>query len=118
MNINRLRRIESLIRTELALLIRAESSDPALQWITVTGVKVSADLSLAKVYVVSHDESDIKQTIQYLNKKTKHFRYQLAKTTKNLRKTPELRFYYDDSISEGNRIDQLLNEITKDQNSI
>lgn len=110
MDINRIRQIESLIQAELAELMRFEITDPELQWITVTSVRVSADLSFAKIYVVSRDEKDTKQTIKVLNRMSKFLRHQLATKIRNLRKIPELRFYYDPSISEGNRIDQLLKE--------
>ena len=110
MDINRLKRIESLIRAELAELMRSEITDPKLRWLTITSVQVSADLSFAKIYVVSHNEKDTKQIIKILNQLSKSLRHQLAAKIRNLRKIPELRFYYDPSISEGNRIDQLLKE--------
>ncbi len=109
MSNNRIRRVESLIQTELATLIHNEIDDPKLQWLTVTGVRVSADLSYAKVYVVFHDEIDAEPKIDLLNQYVKPMRYQLSKIVK-LRKTPELQFFYDYSISEGNRIDALLKE--------
>lgn len=111
MDINRIKRIESLMQNELAKIIHLELTDPKLQWITITGVKVSRDLSIAKVYVVSRNETDAEQTIKLLNQKAKPLRYQLAKEITTLRKMPELRFYYDHSISEGNKIEQLLKEI-------
>jgi len=108
MNIHRICRIESLVQSELAKLIRDEVSE--LPWITVTGVKISNDLSFAKVYIVAHNEADITQTLKLLNQKSKLLRFQLAKVVE-LRKIPELHFYYDYSISEGNKIDRLLDQI-------
>lgn len=110
MDVNRLKRIESLIQTELAKIIHSEIEGSILQWVTITGVRVSADLSYAKIYVVFRQEADVKKTIKLLNQKSKFLRYQLSEKIRNLRKIPEIHFYYDDSIDTGNRIDQLLKE--------
>jgi ribosome-binding factor A len=112
MDIHRIHRIESLVQTELAKLIQNEISNADLPWVTVTGIKISSDLSFAKVYVVSRDETDIQQTLKLLNQKAKSLRFRLAKVVR-LRKIPELHFYYDLSISTGNRIDELLSAALK-----
>lgn len=105
---NRLERVNALIQIELSKLLRPLIESKTLPTLTtITYVKTSADLSIAKVYVVFHDETDVKPHLKILQENAKTLRYQLAQEV-NLRKTPELRFYYDDSITKGNRIDQLL----------
>lgn len=103
----RIKRIESAIQMELAQLIEREIKDPRLDMVTVTQVKVSKDLSMARIYVLLRDESKIKDNLAILNRASRFLRHRLAQII-NLRKTPELKFYYDDVISQGIRISQLL----------
>jgi len=106
-NENRLHRIESLIQEELAKIIEVEYEDLHKTLTTITGVNVSADLSFAKIYIVTHHEKGAKEIVKFLNSEQKFLRHELASQIK-LRKTPELHFYYDDSIATGERIEQLL----------
>jgi ribosome-binding factor A len=107
---NRTDRVAELLQRELATLIQQEVRDPNVGIITVTAVKVASDLSFAKVYITQLDDNKpIEQTLKALNKMTKFLRFRLANTIE-LRIIPQLRFVYDSSISEGNRLANLINE--------
>jgi len=103
-------RVAELIQRELAMLIQQEVRDPKLGLVTLTAVKVASDMSFAKVYVTQLDDSKpIADTLKVLNKLVKFFRFRLANSIQ-LRVIPQLKFVYDASISEGNRLAGLIDE--------
>jgi len=79
--------------------------------ITVTKVKVTPDLSLAKVYLSLFATSDKESLLKSVKKHTKEIRGKLGNRVKNqLRVVPELNFYLDDSLDYIENIDGLLND--------
>lgn len=112
---SRLSRVSDLIQTTLAEILRRETEELHVGMITITDVKMSPDLSFAKVYVSVLEDEKAKETIDTLNESTKAIRYQLAHAVK-LRITPDLKFYYDDSTLRGNRISSLINKALKNKN--
>ncbi len=110
-------RIADLIQKELSHLIQFSIKDPRLDMVTVSGVNVSKDLSYAKVYItVLGDDEQVAKNIQILNKAASFLRRELAKTIQ-LRITPKLKFIYDNSVSQGNRISELIDKAVSDDNS-
>lgn len=109
---SRMQRIEDLIQTALAEIMRTHASELQCGMTTITGVKVSADLSFAKVYVSVLEDEKAEEIIANLNKAKKSLRYELANTV-DLRITPDLKFYYDDSVVRGSRISSLINDAFK-----
>ena len=84
-----------------------------LGFVTFSKVIISPDLKHAKVFfgVVNKKKSIDNITIE-LNKKSKAFRKYLGKEL-TIKFTPDLKFYYDDSISHVKRIDELFGELNK-----
>lgn len=77
--------------------------------VTVTTVRVSPDLSYAKVYVSIFPSERIEATMNSLNDKNKMIRFILGKKVgKQMRIIPELRFFVDDSLDYIEKIDELL----------
>lgn len=105
-------KIGGLIQKELSTLFQKEVRTWCLgAMVSVTVVRVTPDLSLAKVYVSPFGVEDKEKVIKHLNKVTGEIRYNLAKIIRNqLRKTPELVFYHDDSYDYAKQINDLLNE--------
>jgi ribosome-binding factor A len=102
-------RIGEQIKRELADLIR-KLKDPRIGMITITDVEVSKDLSHAKVfYTVFGEEQVIKDTQDGLQHASGFLRRELGRVLK-VRITPHLHFFYDDTQTRGNRIDQLINQ--------
>ncbi len=96
------------MQRELARLIQREIRDPRLGMVTVSGVEVSRDLSVARVYVSTlGGAADAEQTLAVLQRAAGFLRGELGRCMK-LRTVPELRFRYDDSIERGNRVSRLI----------
>ncbi len=83
--------------------------------VTVTAVDCTKDLKLAKVYVSSlSKQTDRQEVLAGLKSAAGYLRGELASRL-NLRMTPELLFYYDDSMTHGAHILQLLQEVEKER---
>jgi ribosome-binding factor A len=104
-------RVGDQIRTELALLIAREVHDPGVGFLTLTRVKVTPDLQLARVYYTSlGDEKAQRETARALQRAAPFLRRQLGQRIR-LRRVPELEFFYDESIARNDRIEQILQEL-------
>lgn len=105
-------RIASQMQKELALLLQREMKDPRLGFITVNEVEVTRDLAVAKVYVtvLNADSTKIERNIALLNDAAAHLRREVGKRIR-MRSVPELRFYYDETLDTGMRMDAILNAL-------
>ena len=107
----RQRQVAELLHEEISQLIQHDTRDPRLGFVTVTGVEVTADLRLARVYVtVLGDDADAQTTLVGLASAAGYFRHVMRKTL-NLRYVPELNFKLDTSLEYGSRIENLLDVI-------
>lgn len=107
-------RVGEQIKKELSLLIQNELKDPRIGFVTVTGVEVTNDLSQAKVYLsVLGDEAQKQGSLKGLDKANGFLRSELGKRIR-LRHVPELIFKMDESIAYGSRIEKLLGDIGKE----
>ena len=103
---------EKIIERELASIL-FDSSNNKLKFVSITKVALTSDLSLATVYyTVLGNEGEIESTKEDLEKSKGYLRSSLAKKL-DLRKTPDLRFKYDESLAYGNRITQILDNLKK-----
>ena len=105
-------RVGEQIRDELsALLSRGAVHDPGIGFITLTRVKVSADLQMARVFYTSlGDDKARKETAKALARATPFLRRQIASVLR-LRRVPELAFRFDESIVHQDRIEQILRDL-------
>jgi ribosome-binding factor A len=105
-------RVGDQIRQELSeLLSRGEVHDPGIGFITLTRVKVTADLQLARVfYTTMGDEKGRKETAKALQRATPFFRRQVGGRLQ-LRRVPELEFRFDESVAHQDRIEQIIREL-------
>lgn len=106
----RQQKIADQMQRELAGLVQMELRDPRLGMVTISGVKVSSDLSHAEVYVTvlgNDSESEIKQTLDVLQRASGFLKKSLARNM-NLRQIPQLRFHFDSSALNGERMSQLI----------
>ena len=104
-------RVGDQIRTELALLIAREVHDPGVGFLTLTRVKVTPDLQIARVfYTALGDQTARRETARALERATPFLRRQLGQRIR-LRRVPELEFFYDDSIARNDRIEQILQDL-------
>lgn len=104
-------KVARLLQKELADIFRKEGSNLfGGGMITVTVVRVTPDLSLAKVYLSLFPPERSEELFEEANMQVKTIRHELGRRVKNqLRLVPELQFYIDDSIDYARRIDELLN---------
>jgi ribosome-binding factor A len=105
-------RIGEEIRQELSELLTREVKDPGIGFITITYVKVSPDLQVARAYytLMGDDDNARKQTARALERATPFLRRQIAGRLR-LRRAPELTFQFDESVEREQRIEALLQEI-------
>ncbi|NGQ94054.1 30S ribosome-binding factor RbfA [Brevibacillus sp. SYP-B805] len=112
MNKTRLSRVGEEIKKELSVLLQREMKDPRIGFVTVTGVEVTSDLQLAKVYVSIFGSAEQREaSLAGLQKAKGFLRSEIGKRVK-VRHVPDLVFKLDESIDYGNRIDSILREIS------
>ena len=108
-------RVAEMIQRKLAQIIQQEIKDPRLPRLTtVSGVKVSADLAYAKIYItVLGSEEQAEGALTILNNAASYLRTALARSVK-LRAIPQLKFVYDSSLEYGQKMSSLLNSVVPD----
>ncbi|MBQ78259.1 MAG: ribosome-binding factor A [Cellvibrionales bacterium] len=107
---SRSERVADFIKREVALLLQRELRDPRVSNANVNAVIVSRDMSMAKIYVTFFDKEtaeEAKQAIEVLNGAAGFIRSQVA-SQHSMRSTPKLRFYFDDSVRQGEHLSNLI----------
>lgn len=105
-------RVGDQIRAELSeLLTRGVVHDPGIGFITLTRVKMSPDLQLARVfYTMMGDEAARRRTAAALERATPFFKRQIGSRIR-LRRVPEVEFRFDESVAHQDRIEQILRDL-------
>ncbi len=105
----RLERLNEQIKREVSDILRSEVKDPRIGLVTVTEARVSADLSVARLYVrgLGTDEDEL---FAGLRKATAYIRRELGKRL-SVRHVPELRFEADRALEHALHIEKLLSEV-------
>ena len=107
--------LEDQVQFLVSTLIQRELRDPDLGFLTITAVRLTADRGIAKVYyTVLGDEAQAALTRKALGRAAGFLRSHLAQRLK-MRRVPELRFYPDGTIEEGNRIETLFAQIHEEE---
>lgn len=110
METTRQAKIARLLQKELSEIFRMQTAKTHGTLVSVSTVRVSPDLSIARAYLSIFPSAKAPEMIESINKSAKTIRYELAKRVRyQLRKTPELAFYLDDSLDYIENIDHLLN---------
>ena len=107
---SRSERVADFIKREVALLLQRELRDPRVINANVNAVIVSRDMSMAKIYVTFFDKEtaeEAKQAVEVLNGAAGFIRSQVA-SQHSMRSTPKLRFYFDDSVRQGEHLSNLI----------
>ena len=108
---HRVERIAEQIREELSQMLATEVSDPGVGLVTVTRVKVTADLSLARVYwTVLGETKERTDTAKALNRAVPYLRHLLSQRL-TLRRAPEIKFQYDESVAAQDRIERIIQDL-------
>ncbi len=111
MDTTRQKKISKLIQQELSMILLKRGAEFMGKMISVTVVRVTPDLGLAKVYLSFFPPDNREDALELVRQSASSLRYELGNLVKNqLRKIPELVFYIDDSLDYAARIDELLKE--------
>jgi ribosome-binding factor A len=112
MESTRQKKVSRLLQKELGSIFQRMTNELGGKMITVTTVRISPDLSVAKVYLSifpKKDEED--KTLKQIKNMTPQIRNELGKKVRNqLRIIPELNFFEDDSLDYIENIENLLND--------
>ncbi|WP_005037129.1 30S ribosome-binding factor RbfA [Holophaga foetida] len=107
--------LEDQVHFILSTLVLRDLRDPDLGFLTLTAVRLTADRGVAKVYyTVLGDEDQIKRTGKALGRANGFLRTQLAQRLR-LKKAPELRFFLDTTIEEGNKMEAIFAKIKEEE---
>ncbi len=111
MTFKRADRVADLIKAELSDILLRRIRDPRIEFVTITDVKMSADLRSAKIYFVQLGKDRLDADLEAGFEKARGFlKRELGKRLR-LRYMPEVLFLYDRSFEYGSRIDRLLLEV-------
>lgn len=99
----------SMIR-EISYILEREVKDKNIKFVTITDVKVTNDLSFAKVYFTVLNDEYKKETLKALKQASGFIRTKLCERI-DIRHMPELEFVYDESIAYGKLIEDKIKEI-------
>ena len=111
MESTRLHKIERLLQKELGDIFQKQTQVMHGVLVSVSVVRVSPDLSVAKAYLSIFPSDKSKELIEAIRANTKAIRYDLGQRVRTqLRKIPELSFFIDDSLDYIEHIDKLLRQ--------
>ncbi|MBQ9073980.1 MAG: 30S ribosome-binding factor RbfA [Muribaculaceae bacterium] len=104
-------KISRLLQKELSEIFRQQTAKTHGVLISVSAVRVSPDLSIARAYLSVFPSDKGETILANINRSAQQIRYELAQKVRyQLRKTPELTFFIDDSLDYIEHIDNLLNK--------
>lgn len=104
-------KIARLIQKELSEILRQQTAKTNGILVSVSAVRVSPDLSIARAYLSIFPSDKAKEILENINRSARTIRYELGQKVRfQLRKIPELAFHLDDSLNYIENIDHLLHE--------
>lgn len=107
----RLNKIDRLLQKELGDIFQKQTQAMHGVLVSVTAVRVSPDLSVAKAYLSIFPSDKADELIKAIRANTKSIRYDLGQRIRlQLRKIPDLTFFIDDSLDYIENIDKLLKQ--------
>lgn len=116
METTRQAKISRLLQKELSEIFRQQTAKLHGVLVSVSAVRVTPDLSIAKAYLSVFPSDKSKEILENITRSAKTIRYELAQKVRfQLRKTPELQFYLDDSLDYIKNIDHLLGKDTEEE---
>jgi ribosome-binding factor A len=112
---HRTERIAEQLREEVSQILATEVADPGVGLVTVSRVKVTPDLSLARVYwTILGDAAERKKTEKALQRAAPFVRHVLAGRV-TLRRVPEVHFQFDEGLAAHTRVEEILHELHQEE---
>ena len=107
---DRMRRVNEALREILSARIAEGLKDPRIGFVTVTAVETSPDLRHARVFVsVLGNKQERADSLAGLQRAHGVLQAEIARVA-HMKRTPELKFVYDETVEKGMRINELLAE--------
>ena len=107
---SRMNKIEDLLHKEIANIIVTRIDNPKIKnTVTITDIKVSKDIRSAIVYFVTLDKN-FKKVEKIINELKPTIKFYLSKNV-YLKRIPDIKFIFDDTIIKGQRINKLLDSL-------
>lgn len=107
--------LEDQVQFLISTLIQRELRDPDLGFLTITAVRLTGDRGIAKVYYTVLGEAEqAGKTAKALGRATGFLRTQLAQRLR-LKKAPELRFFPDTTLEQGNKMEAIFAQIKAEE---
>lgn len=110
---SRAERVADQIQREVAEIIARHIADPRVGDVTVSGARVSRDLSHATIYVTLHADADVSRTLEGLNSACGFLRRKLGERVR-MRYLPRLRFAHDVGFEQAERVSELIERASRD----
>lgn len=110
MSNHKIDRIASDISRNISDILANEANDDLLKTVTITGCTVTNDLSFCKVYFTSFSNLEKKDLEKELNEAAPYIRGKVSERV-DIRHTPEIKFYYDESIEYGKKIEDIIKSL-------
>ena len=107
-------RVSGLIQEVLSELLKKKIRDPRLAMATISSVKLSRDLKVARIYFTIYGDSKKSDAAVQGFESARGFIKRSLAPRLGLRYMPDLKFFYDESFDYGSHIDQLLEKIKTD----
>ena len=107
---SRMNKIEDLLHKEIANIIVTRIDNPQIKnTVTITDIKVSKDIRSAVVYFVTLDQN-FNKIEKLINELKPTIKFYLSKNV-HLKRIPDIKFIFDDTVIKGQRISKLLDSI-------
>lgn len=112
----RIDKVENLIREEISTILLQKMQDQNFGFITVTHVKVSPDIKMAKIYISVLEKEKRELVLEKIKAKSGFIRTELASRIR-IKFVPELKFFIDDTLDYVEKIEGLIRKIHKENDN-
>lgn len=107
----RQQKIEKVIQEEIAVILQRNPRELGLgAMVSVTVVRITPDLSLARVYLSIFAGPPKEEVLEHIQANKSKIRKEVGRRLKNMRKIPDLAFFIDDSLDYAEKINELLKQ--------
>lgn len=109
-------KVSKLLLRELAAILQKNGKNWfAIPFITVSQVRVTPDLSYAKIYLTFLNEEKPEEKVKLIRTKTAEVKRLLANALRHeMRKLPDINFFYDDTLDYADNMNKLLDSLKPD----
>jgi len=107
-------RLNNSFVEHISKILRTEIKDERINFVTVTAVSITNDLSFAKVYVTVLNDKEKDSILKQLNKASNFIERELSKRI-DIRKMPDITFVYDESIEYATNIENIIESIENNE---